>query len=290
VDVTAPGSTILSTLRNGGYGYMSGTSMASPVVAGAAGLAFSGLAGATNATVRAAVEAAVADLGAPGKDTTFGFGRTDTALFFGGGGGGGGGTPAAPSVTTSTLPGGTVGTSYSASLAASGGTAPYTWSLSSGTLPNGLTLSSGGALGGTPTAAGTSSFTVRVTDANGQIGTRALSIAVTAPPSTPGTADLTGSWTKAKKGTGKVKGDYSLVVSGASASGVVVRFQLFANGFLVSQQDRHLGTLTPGTRLIEIEFIGTWPGTLTVRAIVDPSGAIAESNELNNQADRAVQN
>ena len=47
-------------------------------------------------------------------------------------------------VTTSSLPGGTVGTPYSQTLAASGGTPPYTWALATGTLPAGLTLSTGG--------------------------------------------------------------------------------------------------------------------------------------------------
>ena len=68
-------------------------------------------------------------------------------------------------ITTTTLPAGTVGTAYSQALAATGGTTPYIWTIAAGTLPAGLTLSSAGVLGGTPTTAGSATFTVRVTDA-----------------------------------------------------------------------------------------------------------------------------
>src|SRR6266536_4986595 len=50
---------------------------------------------------------------------------------------------------------------------ATGGKSPYSWSLSGGALPNGLALSAGGTVSGTPTLAGTFSFTALVTDARG---------------------------------------------------------------------------------------------------------------------------
>jgi alpha-tubulin suppressor-like RCC1 family protein len=72
---------------------------------------------------------------------------------------------------------------YSGTLTVSGGTGPYTWSVSSGSLPAGITLdSSTGLLSGTPTAAGTSSFTVKVTDANGQSATEATSLSIIPGP------------------------------------------------------------------------------------------------------------
>ena len=86
-------------------------------------------------------------------------------------------------VSTTSLSAGTVGTVYSASVQASGGTTPYTWSLSSGTLPAGLTLSSAGAISGTPTAAGTASFTVQVKDGANATATKSLSIVVAAAAS-----------------------------------------------------------------------------------------------------------
>src|SRR5262249_10843973 len=76
-------------------------------------------------------------------------------------------------ITTTALPGARVGVAYSATLTATGGTPPYTWSIASGTLPAGLTLTSAGVISGTPTAIGTSSFTVKVT-AGAQNVTQAL--------------------------------------------------------------------------------------------------------------------
>lgn len=65
-------------------------------------------------------------------------------------------------ITTTSLPPGTVGVAYSQTLAATGGILPYTWSVSNGALPPGLTLSAGGTLSGTPTQAGSYTFTVTV--------------------------------------------------------------------------------------------------------------------------------
>ena len=98
-------------------------------------------------------------------------------------GDGKGAATGAPAITTSALAGGTVGTPYSQTLAATGG-APITWSVSGGALPSGLSLSAAGVISGTPTASGTFSFTVKAENSAGN-STKALSIAVgTAPPIT----------------------------------------------------------------------------------------------------------
>ena len=85
------------------------------------------------------------------------------------------------SITTSALPSGQVGTPYSATLAATGGTTPYTWSLSSGTLPAGLLLNaSTGAITGTPTAtANATSLTFKLTDSSGPVQTKSVTLALT---------------------------------------------------------------------------------------------------------------
>jgi alpha-tubulin suppressor-like RCC1 family protein len=81
-------------------------------------------------------------------------------------------------------PTGEVNTAYSDTLTVSGGTGPYTWSVSAGSLPAGITLGgSTGVLSGTPTAPGRSSFTVKVTDVNGQSATKGTSLTVVAGPS-----------------------------------------------------------------------------------------------------------
>jgi hypothetical protein len=85
-------------------------------------------------------------------------------------------------ITTTTLPNGTTGTTYNSTLGATGGAPPYTWALVSGALPTGLNLSAGGVISGIPTAAGTFTFTVSVTDSLGVTKTAALTITVVSPP------------------------------------------------------------------------------------------------------------
>ena len=88
------------------------------------------------------------------------------------------------SITTTALPNGEVGAAYSRALAAAAGTTPFTWSISGGALPAGLTLGPAtGVISGTPTASGTSNFTVRVVDAFGVAATRNLSLAISSPVS-----------------------------------------------------------------------------------------------------------
>jgi hypothetical protein len=68
-------------------------------------------------------------------------------------------------LTSTTLAEATLNTAYSAALTATGGVAPYTFTLANGTgLPAGLSLSSAGGISGTPTTAGSTAFTVNVTD------------------------------------------------------------------------------------------------------------------------------
>jgi len=67
-------------------------------------------------------------------------------------------------VTSSQLPDGTVAVAYTATLSASGGSAPYVWSVLTGALPAGLTLTTTGTITGTPTTSGVTRFAVQVSD------------------------------------------------------------------------------------------------------------------------------
>lgn len=85
-------------------------------------------------------------------------------------------------ITTTSLPQGTVNVAYDATLGAAGGVPPYSWSLAqgSGSLPAGLTLATSGLISGTPTTAGSSNFTVQVTDQELNTTTAPLQIVINA--------------------------------------------------------------------------------------------------------------
>ncbi len=95
---------------------------------------------------------------------------------------------AAPTITTTTLPNGQVNSSYTAMLSATG-TAPFTWTLTGGALPPGLYLS-GNMITGTPTTAGTYSFTLEVTDSTTGSATQPYTLTITAPAITFSTTSL----------------------------------------------------------------------------------------------------
>jgi hypothetical protein len=69
-------------------------------------------------------------------------------------------------VNAGVLPDGKVGTAYSTAITATGGMAPYFWSIYSGSLPSGLVLQKSGVISGTPTIAGTYSFQMSVVDSS----------------------------------------------------------------------------------------------------------------------------
>ncbi|GEP45558.1 putative Ig domain-containing protein [Brevifollis gellanilyticus] len=130
-----------------------------------------------------------------------------------------------PAITISpaTLPAGLVGASYSQTVTASGGTAPYVWNVSAGTLPAGLSLSTGGVLSGTPTASNGAgvNVTLRAVDNTGCAVTRAFIIQVCPvidlSPTTLGNGTVGASYSQTVSGTGGT-GPYTFSLASGSLS------------------------------------------------------------------------
>jgi hypothetical protein len=130
-----------------------------------------------------------------------------------------------------TLPDGEVGTPYNQIVSASGGTAPYTFSVSSGALPAGLTLNAAsGAITGTPTAAGTFIFSITATDANGCSGSRLYTIniatagcpTITLSPTTLPPGRVNAPYSQSVTATGGTAPYTYTISSGALPAGLVL--------------------------------------------------------------------
>jgi hypothetical protein len=132
------------------------------------------------------------------------------------------------SITTSSLPDATVGVPYSAPLTATGGSSPYTWSVTG--LPGGLSLD-GNTIGGTPSADGRFDVSVTVTDSGGSTSSQALTLVVSTPStdSTPPTVEID---TVTPSTSGRWKNAKVFWTAGDNAALASVQVQLL-NGALV---------------------------------------------------------
>ncbi|GAB3707639.1 hypothetical protein GCM10027592_41970 [Spirosoma flavus] len=130
-------------------------------------------------------------------------------------------------VTNPTTTTATQGSLFSGMFGASGGTAPYSFSLASGTLPTGLTLAATGALSGTPTQTGIFSLTVSALDAQGCSGTSAP-YTLTVNAATPTIAGLAATVTPVCVGSpitftatvGNVTGSYNYTLTNGSSTSI----------------------------------------------------------------------
>jgi hypothetical protein len=128
------------------------------------------LSGTPTAAANATLTVKIVDSGSPAQSATANLALTVA--------------PAPLAITTKSLPNGRVGSSYSATLLASGGTTPLTWSIVSGALPAGLSLSAGGSITGTPTAAANQApLTVQVQDSGNPVQQASASLTITVNPS-----------------------------------------------------------------------------------------------------------
>jgi len=128
-----------------------------------------------------------------------------------------------PTIISTALPAAVTGTSYSATLVASGGTSPYTWSASSG-LPTGLTLdSTSGTIAGTTAQTGSFSFTAKVTDAASHSNTTPLSLSVTSSSSSnfDGPAELPRVYLQTTMADTPTPGNTFPVTAGADLQGAL---------------------------------------------------------------------
>jgi hypothetical protein len=131
---------------------------------------------------------------------------------------------------SSSLPQASVGLSYNATITASGGTAPYKFSIASGQLPEGILLGTTGAISGMPTATGTSDFAVAVSDSKGHSKQQSLQInvaenAAVAISVTPATATVsTGS---SKQFSAQVSNASNSAVTWATTAGAISSTGLF---------------------------------------------------------------
>lgn len=116
-----------------------------------------------------------------------------------------------PNISPKTLPGGTVGVPYNATLTASGGVPSYTWTLFSGTLPNGVTLTSGSpsaTLSGTASVASTFIFVIQVCDSQSHCATQNYSVTISAAAAR--TPDLPQVWVNEKE---SIQGSYTHTIT-----------------------------------------------------------------------------
>lgn len=200
----------------GNYQYLDGTSMATPHVTGAVAFAALNFPADTMARRRLRILSAVDVIpDFQGRLTTGG--RLNLLKIVDANGNG------VPDwrviVTTAALAGGRKGVDYSRTLTATGGAAPYTWSLTSGELPAGLSLSSSGVISGTPSDVGTAKFVVTATDQAAVSSKVSLSISILYPVMAITTTSLP---------AGTVGVDYSPQTIGATGGSEVYTWKVSA--------------------------------------------------------------
>jgi len=204
----------------------------------------------------------------------------------------------APVVTTASLPVGTITVSYSQTLAQASNTAAV-WSLTAGTLPDGLSLSTTGAITGTPSVAGIFTFTVQATNGGGS-DTQELTITVAGadpvitPTSLPeGTEDEAYSFTFEATGAGDI---YWYVSEGNLPGGLTLDYYGGLSGTITSEISQDTTYTFKVTAYNDYDISDTKQFSLTVHPAPEyaltiqaaPSGSITTGSSILCEADTVI--
>lgn len=193
------------------------------------------------------------------------------------------------SVSTSSLPSGLVGTAYSQTLSSTGGTSPYVYFLSSGTLPTGLVLSYNGTIAGTPTAAGTYTFTVEVNDDNLVSSTKSYTVTIADPM-----PELAGSYTSFRRSNILMTAKLKVTNNGTKDAGKFkVSFYVSSNDSIGTGDAKVVtSTVTSiaagSSKTLSIRFIRGNLKRKYLIARIDVASQQDESDETNNDVAKKI--
>ena len=185
------------------------------------------------------------------------------------------------SITTTSLPAGAAGAAYNATVLATGGVTPYTWTAPSG-LPGGLSIAPGtGVISGTPTASGSTSIVIQVADANGVTAQKTLVLQINSSSIT-----VSSGGTQSTSPSAAFASPLAVIVKDSSNSpiaGITVTFTVTAagNGASATLSSSTANTNGSGIASVTATANATSGGPFTVSATI-PGVATAATFSLTN--------